>query len=128
LELRGNSRIAGSGDSSGPQNMSARDIDLAYADDGRTLQHSKLVENAVVQLAGEGKAPGKRIAGKTVELAMSPDGKTVTNLSASENVQVDIPPDGDAPARIRSATLAAVGAQERFRTRPSAEMSTTAKS
>ncbi len=111
LELRGNSRIAGSGDSSGPRNMSARDIDLMYAADGRTLQHSKLVENAVVQLAGEGNAPGKRIAGKTVELAMSPDGKTVTNLNASENVQVDIPPDGDAPAkRIRSATLTAIGA------------------
>jgi lipopolysaccharide export system protein LptA len=111
LELRGNSRIVGSGDSSGPRNMSARDIDLMYAADGRTLQHSKLVENAVVQLAGEGNAPGKRIAGKTVELAMSPDGKTVTNLNASEKVQVDIPPDGDTPAkRIRSATLTAIGA------------------
>lgn len=111
LQLRGNSRIAGSGDSSGPQNMSARDIDLTYADDGRTLQHSSLVDNAVVQLPGEGNAAGKRIAGKTVDLALSPDGKTVTNLNASENVQVDIPPDGDAPAkRIRSATLTAIGA------------------
>ncbi len=111
LQLRGNSRIVGSGDSGGPQNMSAHDIDLTYADDGRTLQQARLIENAVVQLPGEGTGPGKRIAGKTVDLAMSPDGKTVTNLNASENVQVDLPPDGDAPAkRIRSATLAATGA------------------
>src|SRR6185436_4449890 len=87
LQLRGNSRIVGSGESGGPQNMSARDIDLTYAADGRTLQHSRLLENAVVQLPGEGNGPGKRIAGKTVELALAPDGKTVTNLNAAENVQ-----------------------------------------
>ncbi len=111
LQLRGNSRITGSGDSSGPQAMSARDIDLTYGDDGRTLQHSQLVENAVVELPGEGNTGGRRIAGKTIDIAMSPDGKTVTSLNATENVQVDLPPEGDAPAkRIRSATLAASGA------------------
>lgn len=113
LQLRGNSRITGSGDSGGPQSMSARDIDLTYADDGRTLQHSHLVENSVVQLPGEGTGAGKRIAGNTIDLAMSPDGKTVTNLNATENVQVDLPADGDDPAkRIRSATLTATGAPE----------------
>ena len=113
LQLRGNSRITGSGDSGGPQRMSARDIDLTYADDGRTLQHSHLVENSVVQLPGEGTSGGKRIAGSTIDLAMSPDGKTVTNLNATENVQVDLPADGDDPAkRIRSATLTATGAPE----------------
>jgi lipopolysaccharide export system protein LptA len=110
LQLRGNGRITGGGDG-GPQSMSARDIDLAYADDGRTLQHSHLVENAVVQLPGEAKGPGKRIAGKTIDIAMSPDGKTVTNLTAAENVQVDLPADGETPAkRIQSATLNATGA------------------
>ncbi len=111
LQLRGNSRITGAGESSGPQAMSARDIDLTYGDDGRTLQHSQLIENAVVELPGEGQSSGRRIAGKTIDIAMSPDGKTVTSLNATENVQVDLPPDGDAPAkRIRSATLAASGA------------------
>ena len=111
LQLRGNSRIVGSGESGGPQNMSARDIDLTYAEDGRTLQHSRLLENAVVQLPGEGSSAGKRIAGKTVDLALAPDGKTVTSLTAAENVQVDLPPDGDGPAKqIRSATLTAAGA------------------
>jgi lipopolysaccharide export system protein LptA len=110
LQLRGNSRITGSGDSSGPQAMSARDIDLTYGDDGRTLQRSQLVENAVVQLPGDGKS-GQRIEARTIDITMSPDGKTVTNLNASENVQVDVPAEGAAPAkRIRSATLAATGA------------------
>jgi lipopolysaccharide export system protein LptA len=110
LQLRGNGRISGAADG-GPQSMAARDIDLTYAEDGRTLQHSHLVENAVVQLPGEAKGPGKRIAGKTIDIAMSPDGKTVTNLTAAENVQVDLPADGDAPAkRIQSATLNATGA------------------
>jgi lipopolysaccharide export system protein LptA len=110
LQLRGNSRITGSGDTSGPRSMTARDIDLTYGEDGRTLQRSFLLENAVVDLPGDA-ANGKRIAGKTVDIIMSPDGKTVMNLNANENVQVDLPPEGDAPAkRIRSATLTAIGA------------------
>jgi LPS export ABC transporter protein LptC/lipopolysaccharide transport protein LptA len=110
LQLRNNSRITGSGDG-GPQSMTARDIDLTYGDDGRTLQHSHLVENAVVQLPGEGNGAGKRVAGNTIDMTMSPDGKTLTNLNAMENVQVDIPAEGDSPAkRIRSATLNAIGA------------------
>jgi lipopolysaccharide transport protein LptA len=111
LQLRGNSRIAGGGAASAPQAMSARDIDLTYAEDGRTLQHAQLVENGVVQLPGDGKSAGRRIAGKTVDIAMGPDGATVTNLNATENVQVDLPAEGDVPAkRIRSATLVATGA------------------
>jgi LPS export ABC transporter protein LptC len=47
LEIRGNSRITGSG--SNAQNMSARDIDLGYAPDGRTLQRAHLVDNSVVE-------------------------------------------------------------------------------
>jgi lipopolysaccharide transport protein LptA len=108
LELRGNSRM--SGGSSGPQSMSARDIDLAFADDGRTMQHAQLMENGVVQLPGEGKGPGRRVAGKTIDIALGPDGSTLTNLTATEAVQVDLPSEGDLPAkRIRSATLVATG-------------------
>ena len=47
MELRGNSRMTGKPGGSGPQDMRARDIDLAYAEDGRTLQSARLVENAV---------------------------------------------------------------------------------
>ena len=111
LQLRGNSRITGSG--GGPQSMAARDIDLTYADDGRTLQHASLIENASVQLPGEAKSAGRKVSGKTISIALGPDGKAVTSLNATDNVQVDLPPDGDSPAkRIRSATLAATGAPD----------------
>ena len=111
MELRGNSRMTGKPGGSGPQDMRANDIDLAYAEDGRTLQSARLVENASVQLPGEKGKAGRRIAGKAIDIALAPDGATVTNLAANENVQVDLPPDGDTPARrIRSASLLATGA------------------
>jgi lipopolysaccharide export system protein LptA len=110
MELRGNSSMTGKPGSSGPQDMRATNIDLLYAEDGRTLQAAKLVENASIQLPGAKGKTGRRIAGKAMEIAMAPDGATVTNLSANENVLVDLPPDGDAPARrIRSASLMATG-------------------
>jgi LPS export ABC transporter protein LptC len=111
MELRGNARITSKPGGSGPQDMRARDIDLAYAEDGRTLQSAHMIENAVVQLPGEKGAPGRRIAGKAIDVALAPDGATVTNLTANENVQVDLPPDGDGPSRrIRAASLMATGA------------------
>jgi lipopolysaccharide transport protein LptA len=110
LELRGNSRITGT--TASAQAMSARDIDMTYAEDGRTLQATRLVENAVVQLPGAGAAPGKRIAASTIDMTMGPDGSTLTGLAANEGVQVDIPPEGSAPAKqIRSATLNGAGAE-----------------
>jgi lipopolysaccharide export system protein LptA len=111
MELRGNSRITGKPGQSGPQSMRARDIDMTYAADGRTLQTAHLVENASLQLPGESGKPSKRISGKGIDITMAPDGATVTNLTATENVQVDLPPDGEAPARrIRAHALLATGA------------------
>ncbi|HYT67832.1 MAG TPA: LptA/OstA family protein [Vicinamibacterales bacterium] len=111
LELRGHSRITSKPGSGGPQDMRAKDIDLAYAEDGRTLQSARLVENASLQLPGEKGKAGRRIAGKAIDVALAPDGTTVTNLTATENVQVDLPADGETPARrIRAASLLATGA------------------
>jgi LPS export ABC transporter protein LptC len=108
LEIRNNSRITGSGPSA--QNMSARDIDLSYAPDGRTLQSARLMENAAVELPGDAGAPSRRIAGKTIDLGMSPDGATLTSLTSNEGVSVDLPAAGDAPAKnIRAASLNASG-------------------
>ncbi len=108
MQLRGNSRINGG---AAAQSMSARDIDLNYAPDGRVLQHAQLVENAVLQLPGDPKSGGRRIAGRTIAIEMAPDGATVTTLTANENVQVDLPADGDQAAkRIRAASLTANGA------------------
>lgn len=105
MALRGNSRITGTpGAAAGAQGMSARDIDLTYAPDGRTIQQSHLVENAVVQMGGG--AGERRIAANTIDLTMSADGATVTGLNAVDNVQVDLPPSADAPARrITSSSL-----------------------
>jgi lipopolysaccharide export system protein LptA len=109
MELRTDSRIASQPGASGAD-MQARDIDLAYAPDGRTLQTAHLVENAVVQLPGDPGKSGRRVAGQMVDIALAPDGSTVTSLNANEKVQVDLPADGATPARrIRSATLAAAG-------------------
>ena len=112
MELRGNSHMTTKPGGSGPQDMRAKDIDLAYGADGRTLQSARLVENAVVQLPAEKGKTGRRIAGKVIDITLGPDGAAVTNLAANENVQVDLPADGETPARrIRSTSLLATGAQ-----------------
>jgi lipopolysaccharide transport protein LptA len=109
LQLRGHSNIKGGGQ--GPQSMSANDIDITYGEDGRTMQFAKLVQNAVAQLAGAARQPGRRVAGNAIDIAMAPDGSTVTNLTANEKVQVDLPPETpDGPTRrIKSDSLVAAG-------------------
>ena len=52
MQLRGNSRIVGT--APGAQSMSAKDIDLTYAPDGRTLQQAKLMEQSVLRLPSDG--------------------------------------------------------------------------
>jgi lipopolysaccharide transport protein LptA len=108
IQLRVNSRITGA--SAGMHAMSARDIDLTYGPDGRTLQHAHLVDNAAVQLPGAGGAAGQRVSARTIDLTMSPDGATLTALAADQNVQLDLPPEQGGPARrIRSARLESAG-------------------
>ena len=106
MQLRGNSRIVGTG--AGAQSMSARDIDLTYAPDGRTLQTSKLMEQSVVQLPSDGGA--RRITARMIDMTMSPDGATVTQLNATEGVVLDLPAQGTMPAKtIKASTLVAAG-------------------
>ena len=64
--------------------MSAKDIDLTYGPDGRTLQLAKLMEQSVVQLPSEGGA--RRIGARMIDMTMAADGSTVTQLNAAENV------------------------------------------
>lgn len=110
LELRGNSRITGT--DAGAQAMSARDIDMIYAEDGRTLQQARLIDNAVLQLPANGSKTSRRIAASTIDVGLGADGSTVTSLVANDRVHVDLPGEGDAPdKRIRSATLNASGAE-----------------
>ena len=108
VEMRGNSRITGSGGASNADTMSARDIDLTYAPDGRTLQQARLVENAVAQFGAGGGT--RRISAAAIDMTMGPDGSTINVLNASQNVALDLPAAADAPARrITSATLNAAG-------------------
>jgi lipopolysaccharide export system protein LptA len=109
LNLREQSRVTGGGP--GAQLMTARNIDLTNAPDGRTLQSSRLMDNGVVEMPGAAGAPGPRITGSTIDIGMSPDGATVTSLHAVDKVQVDLPAEATTPGRqIRSATLRGTGA------------------
>ena len=109
-ELRGNSRISGGPAAAAAEGMSARDIDLTYAPDGRTLQQARLVENASVRINSPGGA--RTVSASTIDLTMGADGSTVTGLNANQNVVVELPPSADAPARrITSATLSGGGVE-----------------
>jgi len=115
VELRGDARItrkAASVPSPGElSSMTARDIDLQYGDDGRTLQRATLVSDAMITLAGEGPGGERRVAADRLALELAPDGSTVTTLEGQEHVDLQLPATTSAPARrIRSATLSARGA------------------
>jgi lipopolysaccharide export system protein LptA len=108
VELRGNAKITGAGTSS-LQNMQARDINLTYADDGRTLEHALLVGQGTIQLARAEGGAGQQLSGETLDITLAPDG-AVTQLLGRENVRVTIPPSGNAAARdVTAQTLTATG-------------------
>ncbi len=48
IELRGNSRVTGGGTMGALQSMSAKDMNLKYGEDGRTLQHATLAGGAAI--------------------------------------------------------------------------------
>jgi LPS export ABC transporter protein LptC len=112
LDLRGHARVAGVGQAaSGLQAMSARDMNLRYADDGQTLTQATLTGEAAVQLAGAEGAPGARLAAQAIDIEMAPDGQTAQTLASQDGVQLDLPAGPNAPARqIRSAALEGRGA------------------
>ena len=107
VELRGNSRITGSAAGAAAEGMSARDIDLTYAPDGRTLQQARLIENASLRMTSTG--GGRTISASTIDLTMGADGSTVTGLSANRNVVVELPAAAGSPARRITATTLSGG-------------------
>ena len=54
IELRGNSRITGGEGMGGLRLMRARDINLDYADDGRTLEKATLAGQSAIRIASAG--------------------------------------------------------------------------
>ena len=111
LELRGGSHLLGSSEADGGvKGMRARDIDLAYADDGRTLQHAMLNGDAGIELAGAGGGAGRRLLGQFIDIALAADGTTPTSILAQKAVELDLLADPPTPARaIRSGVFLAAG-------------------
>jgi lipopolysaccharide export system protein LptA len=115
LELRGNSKVTGGPTANALRSMSARDINLDYADDGRTLQNATLAGTAVLQLATKEGAGGQRLAGEYMDIGLEPDG-SVRALNTRDNVTVTLPATKDTSARtIRSNSLSAAGTPQGIR-------------
>jgi lipopolysaccharide export system protein LptA len=111
MELRGHSRIAMAKPvPGGLQSLGARDMDLKYGPDGKTLEHAMLLGDAVIFLAGDKGAAGRQIVAKTIDIALAPDGSTPVSLLTREAVQLLLPAEGTLPTRtIRSAAMRADG-------------------
>jgi lipopolysaccharide export system protein LptA len=109
VELRGNSTIKGAAGTSALREMQGRDINLTYAEDGRTLQHALLVGQGRIAMAASGAATGQELTGETLDITLAADG-AVTQLLGRDNVRVTIPATAGAAAReVTSQTLTASG-------------------
>ncbi len=112
LELRGTSRVNGTPKADGGlKAMQARDIDLTYQADGRTLQRALLIGNGVIDLAGAAGGAGRRLSGQFIDIGLAPDGATMTSLMSRDKVVLELYADKTTPARtIRSGVLQGSGA------------------
>ncbi len=100
LELRGRSRVRGAPRTDGGlEGMTARDIDLTYAPDGRTLRRSVLNGNGVITLAGSAGSARRRLSGQFIDLGLAPDGATLVALNARDRVLLELFADKTTPAR-----------------------------
>ena len=107
IELRGNSRVSGGG---AFDSMSARDIDLDYADDGETLERVVLTGGGAIAMAGKNGVNGRQFIGDALDLGFAPD-KSLTNAAGRGKVRVDLPGAADAPSRsVTAQTFDASGA------------------
>ena len=95
IELRGNSRVSGGG---AFDSMSARDIDLDYADDGEALERVVLTGEGALAMAGKNGVNGRQFIGDTLDLAFAPD-NSLTKASGRGEVRVDLPGTANAAAR-----------------------------
>jgi len=109
LELRGGSKITGGPGDKSLKSMSATDINIDYADDGRTMKNLTLAGNAAVELAPQQGGAGQKLNGNYMDIGLEPDG-SVRNIAARDDVSAVLPASKDAPARtIRSTALTAAG-------------------
>ncbi len=110
IELKGNSSIVGGTGTGSLQNMRGRDMNLDYAEDGRTLQHVVLAGDSAIVLANRDGSLGQTLSGEFVDVVMASDG-SVTSLTARDRARVALPASGETPARvITSPSLTGTGA------------------
>ncbi len=108
LELRGNSRVRVVAPQPGAlEAMQARDINLAYGPDGRTLQRATLAAEGSLHIKGPVGQRARVLRAEWIDLALGADGRTVSALVARDSVDLDMPGDGpEAPSRrIRATAL-----------------------
>jgi lipopolysaccharide export system protein LptA len=106
LELHGHSRITPQpGGPGSVQEMTASEMNLAYAPDGEVLQHATLSGQSVIQLAGDPGGRGSRISAEALNIDMAPD-SSLTGLIARDNVQTEFAAAKGQPSRVvRSISL-----------------------
>jgi lipopolysaccharide export system protein LptA len=110
IELRGNASVTGGTGLGVLRAMRARDINLDYRDDGRTLQQAMLAGDSVIQMANPDGSEGQRLSGAWIDVALAEDG-SVTSLSSRERVTVVLPGAAGSPPRtIQAGDLSASGA------------------
>ena len=96
VELRGNARVAGGLGS--VSSLDARDIDLDYADDGRTIERASLRGNSQIRMNGTGGAAGRSVSGEQLDVSMRAD-SSLERLTGSGGVAMTLPAAKDAPGR-----------------------------
>ncbi len=104
VELRGSARITGAAGTGSLQAMQARDINLHYAADGRTLQQALLMGQGAIHLARPDGSAGQQLHGETIDTALAPDG-AITRLLGRDQVRVMVPATADAAARTITSQL-----------------------
>jgi lipopolysaccharide export system protein LptA len=111
LELRGQARVTGA---SAVRSMSARDIDMDYSEDGRTLERVTMKGQAEITPTTQGEGPARSIAAEeSLDLVFAPDG-SVLSVTGRKNTRLDLPPSKDsAGGRITSQAIDATGQEGR---------------
>jgi len=109
IELNGDASVAGTAGVGSLRAMQARDITLAYADDGQTLQQATLAGAAAIDLAAPDGSSGQQLSGDWIDVLLAPDG-AVTSLASRDAVRVTLPgAHGQSARTIRATALAASG-------------------
>ena len=100
LELRGRSSVKGAPRTDGGlEGMTARDIDLTYAPDGRTLRRAVLSGDGVITIAGSAGSAGRKLSGQFIDIGLAPNGATLVAITARDTVLLQLFADKTTPAR-----------------------------